>query len=155
MNRIEFISELRKSLSGQIGTADIQNTVNYYEDYIDTQIKKGKTEAEVMDALGDPRLIAKSVKAAKGGTTAAGAAYSNDRMGQDSSGSVYGSDYGTQQNDTHRVHPIRLPGWLIGILTVLIIFAIIAIAFSLFIYLLPIILLFVGVSMLYRWLKTR
>ena len=32
-----------------------------YENYIDTEIRKGRREQEVLEELGDPRLIAKTI----------------------------------------------------------------------------------------------
>ena len=35
--------------------------LEYYSSYIDDEVRKGKTEEEVLEALGDPRLIAKTI----------------------------------------------------------------------------------------------
>ena len=40
----------------------INEQIDYYDKYISDEIKKGKTEKEVIDELGDPRLIAKTIK---------------------------------------------------------------------------------------------
>ena len=67
MNRQEFIRELRIAMSGHFSSAEIQENVEYYEDYIDMQLRKGKTEKEVLDELGDPKLLIKTMRdAAKG-----------------------------------------------------------------------------------------
>ena len=44
MNRQEFIRELRIAMSGHFSSAEIQENVEYYEDYIDMQLRKWKTE---------------------------------------------------------------------------------------------------------------
>lgn len=54
MDKTEFIDKLRRALNGNISPSMVQNNVSYYEDYIDSEIRKGKTEKEVMDQLGDP-----------------------------------------------------------------------------------------------------
>ena len=61
MNKQEFINTLRISLSKLEDVDYLNETVSYYENYIETEIRKGKTEEEVIRSLGDPRLIAKSV----------------------------------------------------------------------------------------------
>ena len=40
----------------------INAQLDYYDKYISDEIKNGKTEKEVIEELGDPRLIAKTIK---------------------------------------------------------------------------------------------
>ncbi len=61
MTRFEFTAQLRKALSGRINHAAVNENVTYYENYIDTEIRKGRREQEVLEELGDPRLIAKTI----------------------------------------------------------------------------------------------
>ncbi len=88
MNRQSFMNELRRSMSGHFSAAEIQETVDYYEDYIDTQLRKGKTEEEVLAQLGDPRLLSKSMRAAGKGN--AGRKQENSRAySEEQAGSMY------------------------------------------------------------------
>ncbi len=61
MSRQEFIEKLRMALSGRMPSAAVADNVNYYEDYINMEIRKGRTEEDVPASLGDPRLIAKTI----------------------------------------------------------------------------------------------
>ncbi len=61
MGRLEFIDQLRRALNGNVSPALVADNVNYYMEYISSEIRKGKTEEEVLDALGDPRLIARTI----------------------------------------------------------------------------------------------
>ena len=63
MNKQEFIDSLRRNLSSINDYNFVNDTIAYYENYIETQMRMGKTEQQVMRELGDPRLIAKSIKA--------------------------------------------------------------------------------------------
>lgn len=63
MNRQEFIEGLRRSLSSINDYTFVNDTIAYYENYIESRIRMGRTEEEVMRELGDPRLIAKSIRA--------------------------------------------------------------------------------------------
>ena len=65
MNKQEFIDSLRRELSGMEDYEYVNDTVNYYENYIESEIRKGNSEAAVLEGLGDARLIAKSIKASK------------------------------------------------------------------------------------------
>lgn len=61
MTRFEFSHKLRKALSGRVSHSVVNENVAYYENYIDAEIKKGRSEKEVLEELGDPRLIAKTI----------------------------------------------------------------------------------------------
>jgi uncharacterized membrane protein len=61
MTRQEFITELRTALEGQVSRAVLQDNINYYETYIMQESRKGRTEEEVLEELGNPRLIAKTI----------------------------------------------------------------------------------------------
>ena len=67
MDRHEFISVLRISLSGEVSDRVVEDNVQYYYEYISSEIARGKTEREVMDMLGDPRLIARTIIDTAGG----------------------------------------------------------------------------------------
>ena len=61
MNREQFLSELREALSGSISPSSVNENIRFYEEYLDTEIRKGRTEEEVLSELGDPRLIARTI----------------------------------------------------------------------------------------------
>lgn len=60
-DRREFLETLRAQLSGQMHEGKIAAHVRYYEDYIQSQVRNGRREEEVLAELGDPRLIAKTL----------------------------------------------------------------------------------------------
>ena len=61
MTKTEFLDILKESLSGKISASLLQENMNYYNEYIDSQIRMGKSEQDVMESLGDPRLIARTI----------------------------------------------------------------------------------------------
>lgn len=61
MERAEFLNILKSQLSGQMPEWKIDAHIRYYQDYIQSQVKSGKNENTVLDTLGDPRLIAKTL----------------------------------------------------------------------------------------------
>ena len=65
MNKQEFINTLRRELAGIDDYDYINDTASYYENYIESEIRKGSTEEEVLAQLGDARLIAKSIRASR------------------------------------------------------------------------------------------
>ena len=67
MNRTEFLDILRSQLSGQMQEGKAAAHIRYYEDYIQSQVRSGHPEQEVLKQLGDPRLIAKTLIDTDGG----------------------------------------------------------------------------------------
>ena len=67
MTKNEFIRELREALDGTVFPSVVEDNIRYYESYFRSQISQGKTEQEVCDELGSPRLLAKSIAEANGG----------------------------------------------------------------------------------------
>lgn len=61
MTREQFLQELRIALQGRIPQAQVNENLTYYENYIMEESRKGRTEEEVIEALGSPRLIAKTI----------------------------------------------------------------------------------------------
>lgn len=61
MTRAEFIRELKESLEGHVPQSVIAENVRYYENYIEERKNTGRTESEIIEELGSPRLIARSI----------------------------------------------------------------------------------------------
>lgn len=61
MNKTEFLKKLEEHLEGQMEKSKIQAHIQYYREYIETQIKNGKTEEQLWKELGEPHLIAKTL----------------------------------------------------------------------------------------------
>lgn len=61
MNRGEFLQGLENALTGEVPSSVVQENLRFYDDYIRSEIQKSRSEADVMEELGDPRLIAKTI----------------------------------------------------------------------------------------------
>ncbi|MCD8122642.1 MAG: DUF1700 domain-containing protein [Clostridiales bacterium] len=61
MNRGEFLQGLQNALSGKVPPVVVRDNLNYYNDYIRGEVQKGRDERDVMEELGDPRLIARTI----------------------------------------------------------------------------------------------
>lgn len=91
MSKNEFLKELRDYLTGSVSAAEVEESIAYYEKYISDQIKSGQSEDEVLGALGDPRIIGRSIADAAGRRGAAGSGSRRDhgRRGQGNTGSGF------------------------------------------------------------------
>ena len=61
MTRYEFIKGLEEALLEQIDISEAAIHIKYYQDYIENEIRKGKSEEDVISSLQNPRLIAKNI----------------------------------------------------------------------------------------------
>ena len=140
MNKQEFIDKLRAALNGRVSPSLVTDNVNYYEEYINMEIRKGRSEAEVLQMLGDPRLIAKTIIETSG---------KGNRFGyqeEDDGGSTYreagyahakhNSDFSENNRVVKNLH---MPGWLLTAIVILGIVLIFSLAFSVLYFLVPII----------------
>jgi len=61
MTKRDFLIQLQRTLGGRLESAKIAGHTAYYEEYIEIQVRKGSDEEKVIEALGAPELIAKSI----------------------------------------------------------------------------------------------
>ena len=61
MTKEEFIEQLEDTLVGEVSNAVVYDNKQYYQRYIFREVKNGRSEKEVIDGLGDPRLIARTI----------------------------------------------------------------------------------------------
>lgn len=139
MTRFEFTIKLRKALSGRVNHAIVNDNVAYYENYIDAEMRKGRKEKEILEELGDPRLIAKTIiDTAKENDTDA----VNEKEGT-FSGRFFGGRF------------VRLPSWLFWVLFVLIIVVVFKLVGIVLGLLLPILLPILLIYYLIRFFRRR
>lgn len=61
MKKSEFLAQLKKALEQDLDAQKIKEHVEYYDNYIRSEIERGQTEEAVMQQLGDPWAIAKTI----------------------------------------------------------------------------------------------
>lgn len=131
MTREEFLSRLRLALQGNVGSDKVQENINFYQEYIIEEIRKGKSEEEVLQSLGDPALLAKTIITANdAGGQQQNTVYDSDE-GEYDSRSENGSGFG--YSNGRRMYVKKMDKWwhkLLIILTivmaVLLVFAIVS-----------------------------
>ena len=138
MNRFEFTESLRKALSGRVSHQVVNENVAYYENYIDTEIKKGRSEEAVLEELGDPRWIAKTII----------------DTAKEEGASLEGQEEFSRKAE-HSARVFRLPMWLVAVIAVVllvVVFKIVGIVLGL---LLPVAIPVVLVLWLIRYFRDR
>ncbi len=150
MSREEFIERLQRALAGGLGSGLVAENVRYYREYIDSEIRKGRSEAEVLASLGDPRLLAKSIIEAN---KHAGASYgSNREYDEEVFGDTVEYDAEDRRSDGHVV---MLPGWLIMLIVTVIVVVLIGLATALFSFFAPVIIAVLAVILLVKLFQSR
>lgn len=159
MNKEEFLQGLQNTLSGEVPPAVVRENLNYYNDYIQAETNKGRSEAEVMEELGDPRLIARTIiDITPGAGTSNYESYQTHHYNNGSTGSTgqYQEDSRQQGNrqNTGNFHYYDLNKWywkLLGIVMVIMVFTVVITIvsglLSLVIPMLPVI----GIVILIMW----
>lgn len=149
MTKQEFLEKLRISLNGKIAANQVEEHIRYYEDYINVEIRKGRSEEEVMAALGEPRLIARTI------VETTGRAQSSE---YDSTDSQYGGDDKACQEynrGTEVRNLSKVPGWVWIILVILIVIIILGAVFSVITALMPVLLPVLLVVLLVKIFRDR
>ena len=66
MTKDEYLQRLEESLQGEVSDYEMADSLSYYSTYIKDEMSLGKSEEEVVETLGDPRLTARSIIDARG-----------------------------------------------------------------------------------------
>ncbi len=161
MSKQEFLSKLRAALNGRIPAPQVEDTINYYEDYINVEVRKGRSEEEVLKSLGDPRLIARTIIQTNGtadsGYNAGNGGYRDNgyrdnyrdngyrERGYQDSG--YQDFYGSRRGMHKR---FGIPGWLLAIIVIFVLVLVVCLVFSVLSFLAPLIIVMAAVVLLVK-----
>lgn len=106
MTKEQFIMELEQCLQGEVSAYELSDSLTYYRQYFEDEMRNGKSEEQVIEELGSPRLIARSIIDARGIEEGASdsADYRDDTYGsrytqRDSSYNGYDDEYRSNRGD--------------------------------------------------------
>ena len=110
MKKTEFLKELEAALRGEVSPELISENLRYYDNYISQETSKGRSEEEVTEEIGSPRLIARTIIDTSGGS----GSYESEESA--SSGGYAGTDrssgsYSSGQSGYSRFHYVNLNKW--------------------------------------------
>ena len=153
MTREEFLKKLKEALENDLSGRIVQENVSYYESYIIEEIRKGRTESEVIEELGDPWIIARSIIDMAEGEPGTREAYyesAKSSSRQERKADRYAGGMGNNGN----IHVFSMDSWwkkLLVILGVIGIFLIIiAVIGGIFSLLMPIIVPVLCIALIFR-----
>ena len=130
MTKTEFLQILREELDGRVPYSVIQENLSYYNNYIDGEMAKGTAESQVIDDLGGPRLIARTIVDATLDTEDRPDGFQSYGGREEYSAGAGQSSRASQQRaeeaDPNRsVHYVDFSKWYVRLLTGLIVFAVV------------------------------
>lgn len=142
MNKEEFLRVLREKLTGEMDEQQILSHIRYYDQYISDKAVNGKSEEAVIEMLGDPRLIARTLIETK---EASGGSYE-----------TYGEQSSAQSGNTsQKKHWLDLSTWYGKAIVILIAVGIIALVVTVLSALLPILVVIFLISIAMHYWKKR
>ena len=141
MTEKEFLDTLYEQLSDQIPDSKASAHTQYYQDYIRNEIRNGKKEQDVLQSLGDPRLIAK---------TLIDTGAEPDSRFESSQEEVYHSS-----QSKHRRYRLDLSTWYGKLIVILAAVAVLVLLFLAVSFMLPVILITGAVFFLISWFRKR
>lgn len=137
------------TLNGSVSARVVEENLNYYENYINSQVRMGYSEEEVLNSLGDPRLIAKSIISAN----EPNASKNGNKNYQD----IYEQDQYVQERQRGELRVKGMPRWLKIVITCLVVLVIIKIIATVVSVLLPmvfpVLLIYFLVKLFRDWLN--
>ncbi|WP_419093796.1 DUF1700 domain-containing protein [[Clostridium] scindens] len=151
MTRSEFLNKLKEALANDLSGPVIQENVNYYSGYIADEVRKGRSEEEVVAELGDPWAIARTIIESLEiqGNTQEDYGYEPNRQNYDQ----------RQQSGTGQVHIFGLDTWWKKLLLVLgivgVFMLVIAVIGGIFSLLAPILVPLILVIIVFRIIGSR
>lgn len=149
MNKAEFLGQLRRSLNGKLDEEAVADNIKYYDEYISSQLRLGRTESEVMATLGSPRLIARTITDTM--------AESVEEAEFETTNQTYDQFYEGQGSLSWLARLLSLPKWLKTCIACAVTILIFVVVFTILKFLFPLILLVMiamFVSKLFRdWLN--
>jgi len=142
MTKQEFLEKLRLALNGKVTSGQLAENLRYYEDYINTEVRKGRREEEVLSSLGDPRLIARTIVETKGGNASwyEDAGREGKQGDWEEEASAGGQTLNWQKEGERPPILFRIPlwGWLLIVIVILVL--VLSLVFSVITAVLPVLL---------------
>lgn len=143
MSKYEFLNILKETLDGEVAQDVIDENLLYYNNYIDDEVRKGKDEAEVLQLLGEPRLIAKTIIETSSTTKASRTyTYSNETENETSdnvNSKGFRAAYDEQEGWDLRYGKFKINSWYGKMILIILLIVILCIIGQIAIAILPII----------------
>ena len=133
MTKSDFLDELKLALSGRVSAQEVTEHLRFYEDYINTQMRMGKREEDILEELGEPRLLARNIAESK-----KYAADGSRKNSEETNNTKTTGDNGYADAYNRRVKRVKMPTWIWVVLIIVVLVVFLALCFSILSFLAPV-----------------
>lgn len=153
MDKTEFLEVLRQRLAETLTYEKVEENIHYYENYISERTNQGYSEKQVIEELGDPLLIAKTIMSAGGEDTRTNTVIYDETpdIGEGENGSW--NDPGMEMKSIHT--QVRGGCLLAAVIVVLVVAVILWFVGSVISILLPILIPLLVIMMVIAYVKQK
>lgn len=162
MTKQDFLEELRRMLNRELEADEVAENIRYYSDYIDGAVQSGKSEAQVLSELGDPRMIARTILDVDQQKEEQGGYFGSGRgtvFTENEEGAYHAEEESSRTGGSGMHHfEVQTSGWkvwLIVILVLVVVIGLLGTVFAILWKLLPFILICAAVVWVYRFLTGK
>ncbi len=149
MTKEEFLNELQDALSGEVSYQTINDNISYYRKYIEDGVQSGRSEAEVLEELGDPRLIAKTITEVQEVEEGHGPVVESQYVEEDGTPEMQHKSFSADTS----TFTGKLKVYMILALILVAVFVVLAVITRVFIWLLPAIIVCVAISAIIKFFR--
>ena len=154
MTEREFLEALKQALEQDLDEQAVRDNVNYYAQYIHEELQKGRSKQQVLDELGDPWVIARSIIDSPSGQKESG----RGSFQRKTETARNNSGYGEEPSDEEVLKMqklLRRKMWMIFIAFILIVICVIAVLTSLIRFFAPVIFFVIVIWLIFSLLDRR
>lgn len=129
MTKHDFLERLQSALNGKLSPELVKENIRYYEDYVNTEIRKGRDEEEILNELGDPRLIARTIVETGGGSSTGYEEYTGGGNGR---ASERDGEYGLhgRRTEVPSGRFVSMPVWVWLVIALVVVVVVLGVVFS-------------------------
>lgn len=125
---------LKAELEGRVPHSVIQENLRYYDAYITEEVSKGASEEEVIESLGGPRIIGRTIIDAALDTEDRSDGYETYGSGrtyqEQGDGSYRQSTF--EEDGHHRIHYVDFSKWYVRLIAGAVVFLVILLLMTIF-----------------------
>ena len=119
MSKNEFLAKLKEALEMDLSSRKVEEQVAFYRQYINEEIGKGRTEAEVLEELGDPWVISRNILSTEEMETSGEYVYEES-----------GNAYERKDSSHNDIRVFRIDSWWKKALIIIAVLGILCLVFS-------------------------
>ena len=150
MTKEDFIKELRSALSGEVNLNELNENIQYYDQYLSQEQQKGRTIDEIVEEIGNPRLIARTIIDTSSNVSSTSSFYDQETEQEDGI-----PNNRNDRNFSRTIRNTKIGIWVAILIVILVVIGVFAILGRMIILFAPILIPLLLISIAVRLLTRR